>query len=233
MTYLSNNISIVYVRKYDSRSVCTGLKGSTTTTMSMLPSLTELNAATADPGSAEDALSRALAVLFEPSPTLTSHLVPQVSGRIQAANVQSYAALIDVSLAAIATWDDALKAQFIAGHPRIGEVKNLSQLSTKEQAAVATPPEVLLRLQHLNACYEHRYPGLRYITFVNGRTRQAIMYEMEKVLGLERSLSPTQPEVGGIPVVEVGGQEWKGELERAVQDVGKIAKSRLASLGVE
>lgn len=202
--------------------------------MSTLPPLTVPNTATADPsGSDDEVLSRALAVLFEPSPTLASYLVPQVSARIQSANVHSYTELIDASLAAIATWDDALKAQFIAGHPRIGEVKGLSLLSAKEQAAVATPPEVILRLQHLNACYERQYSGLRYITFVNGRSRTAIMHEMEDMLGLDRSLSGTEPEIGDIVVVEEGGQAWKRELERAVQDVGKIAKSRLASLSLE
>lgn len=30
--------------------------------------------------------------------------------------------------------------------------------------------------------------------------------------------------------VEAGGEEWKGELERAVSDAGKIAKSLLQSL---
>ena len=195
--------------------------------MSPLPPIAELTAGSTD------ALTGALAVLFEPSPTLAAHLTPQVSARLQHIPVASYVALIDTALAAIAAWDDALKAQFIAGHPRIGEVKGLSALSAKEQAAAATPPEVLARLQHLNACYEQRYPGLIYITFVNGRSRTAIMYEMEDVLGLERSLSPTEPQVSTIAAIEVGGQEWKGELERAVQDVGKIAKSRLASLGVQ
>ena len=48
---------------------------------------------------------------------------------------------------------NARKAAFVAGHPRIGEVHNLSRLSAGEQAAAATPPEVLARLAHLNACY--------------------------------------------------------------------------------
>ncbi|KIP10007.1 hypothetical protein PHLGIDRAFT_280891 [Phlebiopsis gigantea 11061_1 CR5-6] len=195
--------------------------------MSALPPIAELAAGSSD------ALTGALAVLFEPSPTLAAHLTPQVSARLQHTPVATYAALVDAALAAIAAWDDAPKARFIAGHPRIGEVKHLSALSAREQAAAATPPAVLARLRHLNACYEQRYPGLIYITFVNGRSRTAIMYEMEDVLGLERSLSATEPEVSSLAAVEVGGQEWRGELERAVQDVGRIAKSRLASLGVQ
>jgi len=91
---------------------------------------------------------------------------------------------------------------------------------------------VLARLAHLNACYERRYLGLRYITFVNGRSRGAIAEEMEDVLGVEHSLSPDQPDIGGIESVSVGGVEWKAELDRAVADVGQIAKSRLRALGV-
>lgn len=196
--------------------------------MSSLPPLAEVQ-------SHEEALSNALATLFEGSPTLFKELVPQVSSHFQqlAVPISSYVELIDVALQIISLGDQTLKAQFIAGHPRIGEQKNLSHLSAKEQAAVATPPEVLARLAHLNACYEHRYLGLRYITFVNGRTRAVIMEEMEDVLGLERSLSADQPEVQGVGQVEVGGDEWRKELERAVQDVGRIAKSRLKALRVE
>ncbi|KAH7335233.1 Oxo-4-hydroxy-4-carboxy-5-ureidoimidazoline decarboxylase, partial [Rhizoctonia solani] len=108
------------------------------------------------------------------------------------------------------------QAQFIAGHPRIGEVSNLSALSAAEQAKHATPPEVLERLKGLNEAYEKRYPGLVYITFVNGRTRAEIVPEMEEA-------------IAGDPV-EVGGEEWTKELRRALMDVGKIAKSRLSKL---
>ena len=111
------------------------------------------------------------------------------------------------------------------------EVSGLSRLSAQEQAARATPPQVLARLAHLNACYEHRYPGLRYITFVNGRTRAAVKDEMEDALGLERSLSPDEPPVETVGSIEVGSEEWTTELERAVEDLGKIAESRLKALG--
>ena len=198
-------------------------------TYSTLPPLEEVR-------SHEDALSRTLATLFEASPILYNNLVPHVSLHLKQTTspfITSYSELIDVSLQIISKWDNNLKAQFIEGHPRIGEQKGLSHLSAKEQAVTATPSEVLARLAHLNACYEHRYPGLRYITFVNGRTRAAIMEEMEDVLGLERSLSADQPGVESVGQVEVGGEVWVKELERAVQDVGKIASSRLKALGVE
>ena len=113
------------------------------------------------------------------------------------------------------------------------ELENEGVAWMKEQAAAATPPEVLARLTHLNACYEYKYPGLRYITFVNGRSRAVIMEEMEGVLGFERSFSASEPTVNSVKKVDVGGKEWKVELNRAVIDVGRIAQSRLGTLGVE
>ncbi|KAF9820623.1 hypothetical protein IEO21_01326 [Rhodonia placenta] len=198
--------------------------------MTSLPPIEYVLSSTADPNSP---LAQALAILFEPTPTLFSELVPGLVSHIASRStpITSYSELIDASLDVIATWDDDLKAQFIAGHPRIGEVKGLSHLSAKEQAATATPPEVLARLAHLNACYEHLYPGLRYITFVNGRSRAAIKDEMEGVLGVEPSLSASQPSASSIAVVQTGTKEWKDELERAVVDIGKIAQSRLKALG--
>lgn len=141
---------------------------------------------------------------------------------------------MDAAIALIDGWDDELKKEFVAGHPRIGESKGLSSLSAKEQGAAkvqATPPEVLERLSHLNKCYEHVYPGLRYITFVNGRSRAAIAEELENVLGLQHG--GVEQGVETLKVERVGSGKWKAELGRAVEDVGKIAKSRLAGLGVE
>ncbi|KAJ8494359.1 hypothetical protein ONZ51_g2406 [Trametes cubensis] len=199
---------------------------------SPLPPL--LEALSDSSGKDDGPLARALALLFEPSPVLYRTLVPAVATHIQnAPPVLSYYALIGVALEVIESWSDTQKAEFIAGHPRIGEVKGLSQLSAQEQAAKATPPEVLARLAHLNACYEHRYPGLIYITFVNGRSRAEIKDEMEDVLGLEHSLSPDEPPVVSLQSVEMGTEEWKKELQRAVADVCKIAKSRLKALGVD
>ncbi|KAL4245545.1 Oxo-4-hydroxy-4-carboxy-5-ureidoimidazoline decarboxylase superfamily protein [Abortiporus biennis] len=180
-----------------------------------------------------EGLSKTLSILFEDSPTLRDNLVPQVAELLQSSTIPSYSALINLCYKVIQQWSDELKSQFIAGHPRIGEVKNLSHLSAQEQAAKATPPQVLARLAHLNKCYEYRYSRLIYITFVNGRTRAQIMEEMEEVLGLERSLSPDIPALESIGKVEVGSNEWKGELERAIGDVVRIAQSRLKPLGVE
>lgn len=186
-------------------------------------------------------LATTVSLLFEPSPILFSKLVPQLTTSLSEdpSSVTTFTNLIDKAVESINLWDDGDKADFIKGHPRIGESHNLSKLSAKEQggnntnASQTTPPEVLARLAHLNACYEHVYPDLVYITFVNGRSRAAIAEEMEDALGIEHSLDAGKPPVGELAVVEKGEMKWRSELNRAVVDVGRIAKSRLKGLNIE
>lgn len=198
-----------------------------------LPTLDEILNGGSHP---ESPLARTLSVLFESSPILVSTLSPQVGSTFDSGGAPtSYSQLIDLALSTISNWEASSQAHFIAGHPRIGENKNLSNLSAKEQGSqgvVPTPPEVLARLSHLNACYEAKYPGLRYITFVNGRTRAAIAEEMEDKLGIPHNLSSDTPSIDAVGQVEADGAEWGGELTRGIHDIGRIAKSRLGSFGV-
>jgi len=68
----------------------------------------------------------------------------------------------------------------INAHPRIGErpdrVRAQSALSFKEQGYDHdhTPPEVLLRLAHLNEEYEQKF-GFRFVVFVNRRPKAALV----------------------------------------------------------
>lgn len=199
-----------------------------------LPTLEEIRS---HPSAEDSPLALTLGIFFETSPILSSILEPQISTTMATNPPSSYAALINTSLEALSKWGATAQASFIAGHPRIGEVKNLSGLSAKEQGGkpgvAPTPPEVLTRLKHLNSLYEAKYPGLIYITFVNGRSRAAIAEEMEDMLGLEHTLSPDQPSIDVVVPVDVDGKEWRSELSRAVRDIGLIAKSRLGTLGVE
>jgi len=103
-------------------------------------------------------------------------------------------------------------------------------LSASEQAAHATPPEILARLSELNEEYERRYPGLRYITFVNGRSRKMIMEEMEEKLGI---VGDGWEKGDSKKVHPLGSEEWVSEVRRALEDIGKIAKSRLVALKVD
>jgi 2-oxo-4-hydroxy-4-carboxy--5-ureidoimidazoline (OHCU) decarboxylase len=100
------------------------------------------------------------------------------------------------------------------------------------------------RLAHLNQMYCKVYPGLRYITFVNGRPRAAIVNEMEAVLGLPASpqalpddFATASPSIDSNEVERKvksqDSQNWKAECERGLADVWRIAKARLKGLNLE
>jgi 2-oxo-4-hydroxy-4-carboxy--5-ureidoimidazoline (OHCU) decarboxylase len=181
-------------------------------------------------------LDSILSLFFESSEILTSTIVPAVNNALSSHPVTSYTQLIDLTLSAVRSLPSDQRAKFIGGHPRIGEVKNLSAFSAAEQTRLATPPAVLERLAYLNAVYERRYPGLVYITFVNGRSRTEIAQEMEQHLGISsvegnashQTLEAINSEAHP---VEVEGIEWLSELDRAVEDIARIAFSRFGALG--
>ncbi|KAL1409579.1 hypothetical protein Q8F55_003570 [Vanrija albida] len=191
----------------------------------------------------EPALQSALETLFEPTPALTRLLVPAVRARLSAPPA-SYAALVDLCAEAAQSWGWADKAAFVAGHPVIGEVKGLSAHSAKEQGGVRpTAPVVLARLAHLNALYAAAFPGLRYITFVNGRTRAQIVPELEAAIGLPPSPVPLPDDFDtAVPLIESdtlralirdpAGEEWRAECDRAVADVWLIGHARLRNMGL-
>ena len=199
-----------------------------------LPSLDEIHESTSDDG--WSALKKVVSMLFEYSPILDEHLVPTLAP--SSSTFTSYTDLIDQSATIIQSWPPTLKSSFISGHPRIGEQnpKQLSALSASEQARYYTPPWVIERLGWLNGEYEGRYEGLRYVTFVNGRTRREVMEEMEGVLGVEKAVGPAWREGADLgssmSMGEVGGVEWLEELERAVGEVILIAKDRVKKLGL-
>jgi 2-oxo-4-hydroxy-4-carboxy--5-ureidoimidazoline (OHCU) decarboxylase len=201
------------------------------TSQPILPSVSDIYASR--DVSRDGPLVQAFATLFEPSPALFEFLVPSVITTISHSRGHTpnhtYNALIDIAISVLEGWPHDQQASFLGGHPRIGEVKGLSALSASEQAAHATPPQVLARLLVLNEEYERRYPGLRYITFVNGRSRTAIMGEMEEKLGIGDAWVQGDSK----EVYRPGSEEWGSEVRRALKDVGNIAKSRLAALKVD
>ncbi|KAL7423884.1 hypothetical protein Q5752_001469 [Cryptotrichosporon argae] len=197
-----------------------------------LPSLDSLH----DPAQ----LTLLLSTLFEPSPPLHALLVPAAHSRVAALRtpLTTYDELIGLCADIAAGWTWADKGAFLAGHPVIGEVKNLSALSGKEQGG-ATRQVVLDRLAHLNALYAHAFPGLTFITFVNGRPRAAIVPEFEGVLGVPPSLEPIPdgypvfaPGPEGVCVREAGSDEWRAECARGLADVWRIARARVKGLGL-
>ena len=97
------------------------------------------------------------------------------------------------------------------------------------------------RLAHLNELYSIIYPGLRYVTFVNGRSRTAIVPEFEGVLGLPISPEPipedfpiSEPDVNSEGVKRMvkarDSADWQRECERGLDDVWRIGRARLAGL---
>jgi len=114
----------------------------------------------------------------------------------------------------------------------------------------------------LNAFYEETFPNLRYITFVNGRTRAEIVPELEVNIPplsppsihlthslahysqgiLSLSLPPPSQDAGEMRFTElrkqvrikpVGSGPWREELKRDLKAMWDIARSRLEKLGVE
>ena len=99
-------------------------------------------------------------------------------------------------------------------------------------------------MAHLNQIYSRVYPGLRYITFVNGRPRAAIVTELEKHLNLHPSPDPLPDDYMALEplldseavreqIAEPDGERWKTECTRDLGDVWKIGKARLKALGLE
>ena len=63
----------------------------------------------------------------------------------------------------------------------MGAKKVESAQSQAEQAQLNTGgEEEAQKLRHLNDEYEKTYPGLRYVVFVNGRSRPVIMEDMKR-----------------------------------------------------
>lgn len=91
-------------------------------------------------------LTSLLSLLFEPSPPLRSLLVPSVLLRLTALDSppDSYNQPIDICADVAGGWTWDQKADFLSGHPLIGEIKGLSEMSGEEQGG-ATPEVVLDR----------------------------------------------------------------------------------------
>ena len=201
----------------------------------------------------QEALLSILSTLLEPSRSLKQHLVPALHDALQRSRLESYSDLINAAEKQVATWSQDEKADFLGGHPRIGEVAHLSALSSKEQNnAQVTPPEVLARLkvacihisslgfptdarsQSLNALYESRYPKLKYVTFVAGRSRAQVADDMEAFLLHDNGEKDSEGISDSITrTCQPGSVEWTGELERGIIDVFRIAKARLKGLDLQ
>ena len=158
-----------------------------------------------------DAFVRALRPLFEAAGPLGERLA---AGRPYA----SYAALLDRADALVDELSAEEQVTVVNAHPRIGEsaavVRQASALSYREQgyeAEAGMSPEGLERvyaeLARLNAAYEERH-GFRFVVFVNGRPKAAILEVLRERIGRPR----------------------EQELRTALHEMLAIARDRLGKL---
>lgn len=122
-----------------------------------------------------------LDLLFEPSTQLHTLSVPLLHEQ----SFSSYADLISavgVQLIELSespsSSDTAWLESILGSHPRLGAKKVESAQSQAEQAQLQGTSEESEQLRSLNEEYEKKYPGLRYVVFVNGRSRPVIMDDM-------------------------------------------------------
>lgn len=122
-----------------------------------------------------------LDLLFEPSPALHALSDPllQSSHATYTALVNQirsslHSLLSSSSPSSLSTLDAVLQS-----HPRLGASKVDSAQSRAEQASLGTVGEGE-KLKQLNEEYEATFPGLRYVVFVNGRSREVVMHDMRR-----------------------------------------------------
>ncbi|KAI0887637.1 Oxo-4-hydroxy-4-carboxy-5-ureidoimidazoline decarboxylase [Annulohypoxylon maeteangense] len=149
----------------------------------ILPPISSLT--TAD----EETIKFALDILFEPSTDLHDLAIPPIR---DSPSFTSYVSLIKhvgaimSQLAQSSSLDTRKRLHGILGsHPRLGEKKVESAQSRAEQAHLNTnnskeKEEEATKLKALNDEYESKFPGLRYVVFVNGRSRVVVMQNMRE-----------------------------------------------------
>ena len=160
------------------------------------PPLEVLNAMPADE------MERALAPLVEGAPGLLPALAAERP-------FGSDAALLDAARELAHRLPEADRIALLNAHPRIGAAAaDLSELSSSEQPEVPDEPAWIgEELAALNAIYEARF-GFRFVIFVAGRPREAVIPLLEAAIHGER----------------------EAELRRGVDDAIYIAGDRLTRL---
>ncbi|KAG6182840.1 hypothetical protein E4U25_004365 [Claviceps purpurea] len=121
-----------------------------------------------------------LDLLFEPSPAIHATLLPI----ILKASYSSYTDLIErcrVALFELAASSPMSRPSrtllsIIGSHPRLGARQIDSALSKAEQANLAGEGEHFARM---NREYEEKFPGLRFVIFVDGQSRPEILEVMQ------------------------------------------------------
>lgn len=168
-------------------------------TIARLPPIARLNDLPADQ------FGTAIRPLFEGAPRFVARLA---AGR----PYRSYEQLLRRGLEVALEMPEEEQLELIDGHPRIGAVPaSISALSYREQGYDREPAAAAAlqaELDELNDAYERRF-GFRFLIFVAGRSRSAIVPIMRDRLTAERD----------------------EEKERALRDVFAIARDRVSKSG--
>ncbi len=163
-----------------------------------LPPIATLDAMT------DEALAAALGPLFERAPGYLASL----AGRRP---FGSWDGLFQAAEAVALTAPDAIQRELLDAHPRIGAPPgSVSALSYREQGYDREQAEAIEALGPLNDAYETRF-GFRFVVFVAGRPRSAIVPLLRDAVGAEPA----------------------AERDRGLRDVVAIARARAATLGME
>lgn len=88
-------------------------------------------------------------------------------------------------------------------------------------------------LARLNAIYEAKYPGLRFVTYVAGRSRAAVAEELASLLGEKTAALKDAEDLSKDDVRAQDTKEWQSELERASDALWEIAVDRAGKLKAE
>lgn len=130
--------------------------------------------------------SELLSHLFEPCPTLADLLISNVMNRDYTNYtefIESCRNFLNQFLQEEERKETSLAKveKIIAAHPRLGPSKDsLSSHSSEEQKSLSGSREEAQKLADLNEIYESTFPGLRYVVFVAGRSRETIMENMRE-----------------------------------------------------
>ncbi|KAJ4290367.1 hypothetical protein N0V90_010583 [Kalmusia sp. IMI 367209] len=175
--------------------------------MTSLPDVTTL------PQLPDEEITPVLDLLFEPSPPLYALSVSTLKS-VEFPSYDALIGLINNQLSALAdsdTPEDVAKlSEILCSHPRLGEKKVESEQSRAEQAQLQKGGEdEKEKLAALNREYEEKFPGLRYVVFVNGRARPVIMENMR---------------------ARIDRGDIKAERQEAIQAMCDIAADRAAKL---
>jgi len=170
---------------------------------------TELPPATELSTLPDDQIARVLNFLFEPSSTLHSLLIPL----IRTHSPDTYTALAALTLRTLSSLpaDSPTLLSILSAHPRLGAKKVDSPQSQSEQKNLGSEEE-RDALRRLNEEYELRFPGLRYVVFVDGRSREGVRRDMRG--RIERG-------------------DWDREVELAGKAMCDIAVDRARKAGLD